>query len=155
MEQAHAVSLKLSEPMLRALSATARAEDVTPGQIIRDAIARDLRRRKAKTPVRADEHLVAPLQALLGPALGLSSDWYELQAALVRHGYRLHEAGGGLALHRADDGSRVCKASELGFSYTKLQRRLGGPIPRPGTTTPPPAVADDGDDEDFDVIERA
>ena len=43
--------------------------------------------------------------------------------------YHLREAGGGLALHHSVDGARVCKASELGHSYSKLMRRFREPFP--------------------------
>ena len=60
------VTIKLPAVTLVALQEIAGTEDVSIGHIIRDAIERDLRRRQsAKTPVRADERLVAPLRALL------------------------------------------------------------------------------------------
>ncbi len=60
------VTLKLPGPMLAALQRIAADDDVTVGQVIRDAISRDILRREiAKTPVRADERLVAPLRALV------------------------------------------------------------------------------------------
>ena len=122
--------LKLSPEVVRALDAIARSEDVTTGQIIRDAIDRDLRRRaKARMPVRADERLVAPLRALLADDLAYSNSWPELQDRLLRKGFQLRPAGGGLALHRLRDDVRLCKSSELGYSYSRLIRRLCAPFP--------------------------
>ena len=122
--------LKLSNEMLSALRAWAQKEDVTVGQIIRDAIARDLRRReKAKTPNRADERLVAPLRALLADDLAYAENWADLSRRLASKGFELREAGGGLALHRLSDGSRLCKASELGYAYRTLMRRFMAPFP--------------------------
>ena len=60
------ITLKLPTAMLDALRRVAAEDDVSPGQLVREAIERDLRRRAtAKTPIRADERLVAPLRALL------------------------------------------------------------------------------------------
>ncbi len=122
--------LKLSSETLSALRVWARREDVTVGQIIRDAIARDLRRReKAKTPNRADERLVAPLRALLADDLAYSRNWPDLERRLADKGFEFREAGGGLALHRRADGARLCKASELGYAYRALMRRFAAPFP--------------------------
>lgn len=124
------VPLKLPEPTLAALQRIAGASDVTVGQVIRGMIDHELRRRaEAKTPVRADERLVAPLRALLADDFAYATDWADLAARLAAKGYRLQEAGGGLALHRASDGARLCKGSELGFGYAALMRKFRAPFP--------------------------
>ena len=123
------LDLALPPEFVAALDRIARAEDVSRGQVIRDAIRRDLRRReKAKTPVRADERLVAPLRALLAEDFAYARDWSDLQSRLAAKGYRLQEAGGGLALHTLD-GRRLCKGSELGYGYAHLVRAFGAPFP--------------------------
>ncbi|MGB8813738.1 MAG: hypothetical protein WCC57_11175, partial [Paracoccaceae bacterium] len=91
------ISLSLPRAMILALQHVAGQDDVTVGQIIRAAIARDLtRRQKAKTPVRVDERLVAPLRALLADDFAYSKNWADLQTRLRHKGYQLAEAGGGL-----------------------------------------------------------
>lgn len=126
----HEVTLKLPAPTLQALAQIAHAEDVSAGQIIRDAIAHDLlRREKAKTPIRADERLVAPLRALLADDLAYARDWQDLATRLAQKGFCLLESGGGLILCRLTDGARLCKGSELGYSYSKLLRRFDQPFP--------------------------
>ncbi|MFQ6547544.1 hypothetical protein AADZ90_006265 [Aestuariibius sp. 2305UL40-4] len=122
------VSFKLSREMQRALATIARHEDVTIGAIVRGAIERDLRRRQAKPPDRADERLVAPLRALLADDLAYASGWKDLAQRLRRKGYVLREAGGGLVLCDTD-GKRLCKASELGCSYIRLAERFNAPFP--------------------------
>ncbi|MCK4711552.1 MAG: hypothetical protein KAT26_01600 [Marinosulfonomonas sp.] len=122
--------LKLSAPTLAALEMLAGQDDVSIGQIVRDAINRDLRRReKAKTPVRADERLVAPLRALLADDFAYSNSWADLQQRLATKGYTLREAGGGLCLHEANGGHRICKGSELGYGYGQLARKFQRPFP--------------------------
>ncbi len=126
----HEIILKLSETTFAALSSVAKAEDVSIGQVIRDAINRDLsRREKAKTPVRADERLVAPLRALLADDFAYARDWDDLMHRLRKKGYRLAEAGGGLILQNHASGQRLCKGSELGYSYTQLLRKFDAPFP--------------------------
>ena len=122
------VSLKLPRETRLALAQIARAEDVTVGAIVRDAIDRDLRRRQAKPANRADERLVAPLRALLADDLAYAVGWTDLAARLQRKSYALREAGGGLVLCD-QDGRRLCKASELGCSYARLAERFGAPFP--------------------------
>ncbi|MDB2407999.1 ribbon-helix-helix protein, CopG family [Jannaschia sp.] len=123
------VPIRLPEDMVAALRALAAREDVTPGQIIRRAIARELEREaKAKTPNRADERLVASLQSLLAPDIAAARSWPDLNARLAVHGYRMDAAGGGVALF-VRGGAKVCKGSELGVSYRTLVRRFGRALP--------------------------
>jgi len=122
--------LHLPPALWLALDRMARDEDVTVGQVIRDAIDRDLRRRAAaKTAVRPDERLVAPLRALLADDFAFARGWEELQSRLVAKGYHLAESGGGLILQAHESGRKVCKASELGYSYSTLLRRFDCTFP--------------------------
>ena len=123
------ITLRLSDVTLSALERTAQADDTSVNDIIRDAIDRDLRRRAAaKTPVRADERLVAPLRALLAEDFAYAQGWHDLAARLARKGFLLVESGGGLLLRRLT-GERLCKASELGFSYARLLSRFDTAFP--------------------------
>ena len=124
------VTVDIPEPMLRALSALARAEDVTVGQLMRDAIARDLRlRAKPKKDVRTDEVLVASLRSLLAQDLADATSWSDLQRRLARQGFTLRPAGGGLILCNLSDGQKRCKASDLGHAHSQLARTFGRAFP--------------------------
>ncbi|MEO6300005.1 MAG: hypothetical protein ABIV25_15680 [Paracoccaceae bacterium] len=124
------ITLRLSTVTLAALNMAATAEDVSIGQFVRDAITRDLlRREKAKTPVRADERLVAPLRALLADDFAFARDWNDLFARLRTKGFRLAESGGGLILLDHSTGERICKGSELGYGYAQLLRKFNAPFP--------------------------
>ena len=117
--------LRLDPAVWSVLERIASDDDVSVGQIIRDAVNRDIRRRaEAKTPVRADERLVAPLRALLAGDFAYARNWGDLQSRLSDKGYRLAESGGGLILQARATGDRICKASELGYSYSALLRRF-------------------------------
>ena len=123
------LTVRVDEMMNAALREIAGQEDMSVGQIVRDAISRDLRRReKAKRNVRSDERLVAPLRSLLADDLAWSKDWGDLQVRLAAKGYQMKEAGGGLILARSNDGAKVCKASDLGCSHARLARRFGRPF---------------------------
>ena len=118
-------TLRLDPAVWAVLERIAAENDVSVGQIIRSAVDRDIRRRaEAKTPVRADERLVAPLRALLADDFAYARGWDDLQSRLATKGYRLSEAGGGLILQSRNSGERICKASELGYSYSALLRRF-------------------------------
>ncbi|MFZ3581613.1 ribbon-helix-helix protein, CopG family [Loktanella sp. DJP18] len=124
------VTVDIPDPMLRALSALARADDVTVGQLMRDAIARDLRlRTKPKKDDRTDEVLVASLRSLLARDLADATSWPDLQQRLSRHGFALRPAGGGLVLCNLSDGQKCCKASDLGYAHSLLARRFGRAFP--------------------------
>jgi hypothetical protein len=124
------ITVSVQNYRLQALREVAEREDVSVGQVIRDAIDRDLRRReKAKRDGRTDEALVAPLRSLLADELAFAQDWQDLQTKLAAKGYALQEAGGGLILVSLPSRERLCKASELGYSHTRLARRFGTPFP--------------------------
>lgn len=146
------LELRMHPEMLTALQRIAKARDVTAGQVLRDLAATEIRRQaNAKPPVRADERLLAPLRARLAPDLAHARGWDDLGRRLRAKGYCLQPAGGGLALHDSPDNRRICKASELGFSYARLMHRFRAPYPGhphhrlferiAETETPPP---DDG-----------
>ena len=124
------VDMKMHREMLQQASKIARARDVTLGQMIRNLLAREISRTgHARPPVRADERLVAPLRARLATDLADATGWEDLQQRLGHKGYALRAAGGGLALHCKHGDQRICKASELGFSYSRLMRRFCAPFP--------------------------
>jgi len=124
------LSIHIAPDTLAALSHIARQEGAEVADIVRDAIRRDLlRRTRAKKAVRPDERLVAPLRALLADDLAYARGWADLQHRLQGKGYALRESGGGLVLVRHPQGERVVKASDLGYSYTRLMRRFHAPFP--------------------------
>ena len=124
------VRIRMPLEMAQAVEALATRDDVTPGQIVRHAVAEELRRHAApaKTPNRADERLVASLQTLLAEDIASSTGWAELDRRLSAKGYRMMAAGGGCALFTCD-GRKLCKGSELGFTYRQLVRRFGRAMP--------------------------
>ena len=124
------VTLKLPQNLLRDAGRVASAQDVTIGHLVRQLLAKEVDRRlNAKTPKRADEGLVAALQALLARDMAEADGWDDLEARLAPHGYELRPAGGGVTLHKTSCGTRVCKGSELGFAYRTLVRRFGAGMP--------------------------
>lgn len=123
------VTIMVPQHLAEGLYDMASAKDVTPGQIVRELLARELKRSKqAKTPNRADEPLVARLQRLLAADMASATSWTDLQRRLGSHGYCVKPAGGGLTVHGAR-GRRLCKSSELGFPYSRFVRKFCAPMP--------------------------
>lgn len=132
--------------------------DTTVGQILRDLVRSEMKRQSnAKTPNRADEHLVARLQRLLVPTMADATSWEDLHLRLSALDYRIQPAGGGLTVHSAN-GTRLCKSSELGFAYARLVRKFRAPMPGHPHKMKHilAAIRDIPEDatDDFDVIER-
>ncbi len=125
------ISFQVSHATLSSLMDEAQKADISVGQLLRDAVRRELRRRvaPARTPRRADERLVAQLARLLDPAFAEAESWDHLARLLRALGHELRPAGGGLAVHHLRDGRRICKASEIGQAYSRLIRRFGAPFP--------------------------
>ena len=121
------VTFRLPPEAVEGLRRLAADRDVTPGQVVRDLLKREIGR-KAKRSDRADEPLVARLQRLLAVPMADATSWSDLNNRLGRAGFQLRPAGGGLTLHDAQ-GARLCKSSELGFAYSRLVKRFGCPMP--------------------------
>jgi hypothetical protein len=124
-------TLRLPESLLRALRDVAAARDITPGQLVRDAISREVRRglTRATSPDRAEERRIAMYRARFASDFALATSWGDLQDRLWHKGAELREAGGGLALVTRPGGARMCKASDLGASLQTLSRRFRAPFP--------------------------
>ena len=151
------ITLTLHDPLLRAARDVAAAREITVQQLLKDALNAELARahRQAKSPVRADERLIAMLRARFAGDFAYAGDWYDLIRRLRDQGVCLREAGGGLALFSLASGARLCKASDIGFSLNKLARRFRAPFPgeklglrafRPPTTRANETGAVDGID---------
>ncbi|MEM7732529.1 MAG: hypothetical protein AAF280_07065 [Pseudomonadota bacterium] len=124
------VDVKLHPELADATHRIARERDISVGQLVRDLLSREISTAKRARPsVRTEERLIAPLRARLAGDLAQARTWEDLSHRLKGKGYCLVAAGGGLALHDRETGRRVCKASELGFSYSKLAMRIGAPFP--------------------------
>lgn len=158
------VKLRLDQPLLADLHALADAEGCDLASIMTRALKAEIARTRARarTPVRAEERLLAPLRALLARDLAAATGWEDLQTRLAVHGYRLREAGGGLLLATSPGGKRICKASELGFAYSDLMRRFGRPFPGHSQHKLAARILDPmraarcplpPEDDDFDLIE--
>jgi hypothetical protein len=110
------VTLRMPQAMVEAVRALVATQDVMPGQGVRHAITRELRRRSTpKTPNRADEALVASRQTFLAADIAQAINWPDLDRPLAAHAYRMMAAGSGCALF-PNKGRELCKGSELGTS---------------------------------------
>ncbi|WP_083499835.1 hypothetical protein [Tropicibacter naphthalenivorans] len=124
------VHFKIDFDMLVVANQIAREKDISVGQLLRNLLSAEISRRKnARPPNRADEQLLAPLRARLAPIFAAANDWNQLENDLRNVGFAIRPAGGGLALHRHPSGERLCKASELGFSYSRLVERYQSGFP--------------------------
>ncbi|WP_299414189.1 hypothetical protein [uncultured Sulfitobacter sp.] len=124
------VSLKLPRDLLSGAQRVATARDVTVGHLVRQLLKREVDRQLAGgREGDTDARLLAALQALLARDMAEASSWENLQERLKPHGYVLRRQGGGLVLYKTSCGTRVCKGSELGFSYATLVARFGVPMP--------------------------
>ena len=125
------ITLTLDETLLRAARDVAATREITIQQLVKDALKDELARhhRTAKSPVRADERLIAMLRAKCAQDFAFADNWIDLIRRLLNKGIMLREAGGGLALFTAPSGARLCKASDMGYSLNALGRRFGAPFP--------------------------
>lgn len=124
------VTLKLPRDLLSGAQRIATARDVTIGHMVRQLLKREVDRQlSAKKSEATGERLLAALQALLARDMAQATGWNDLAERLRPHGYALRPSSGGVALYKTSCGTRVCKGSGLGFSYSTLVKRFGGHMP--------------------------
>lgn len=125
------IEILLQPPLRRAAHDIAQARDISLGQLIRDALLREvaLAHRKARSPVRADKRQIEMLRARLARDFAYARNWSDLIERLRYHNMVLREAGGGLALFSIPGGGRLCKASDLGYSLQTLAQKFRAPFP--------------------------
>ncbi|MEL7026504.1 MAG: hypothetical protein AAGO57_04630 [Pseudomonadota bacterium] len=131
------VILRLTPQMLQDLRALSRTKQVSPGQVLRDYIARETQH---VTP-HLDDPLpakhgtgVSMLRELIEDILFTASDWTELQKTLMHQGFALRVEGFGLMMHAWPSDEPICKTGDLGFCFAELIRRIGkGEPPDPLT----------------------
>lgn len=124
------VSLKLPENTLRKLQLLARDEDVTVGQIVRDAIISELRRRNVPPPPDPGANTGRVLISLRDE-LQQATGWHDLARRLRGYGCFVTEEAGVLVVKRLQDQTLLCRAEDLGSSYAALLERFRAPIPGP------------------------
>ncbi len=124
----HTLTLHVSGEMAEALSLVAKSEDATLGEIVRDAIRRDLQRRAiAKKTQGEQRRAFDPLRKLLQSDFERAQDWQHLQSRLMDKGYRLLQGHGDVMIHRAS-GELICRLSDLGQNQVALARRFQAPF---------------------------
>lgn len=123
---------------IKALRVLAKANQTTPSaqasHLLTVLLGQTRPIPKAMTTDRTEERsarqrLLAPVRALLAADLAQATDWEDLQTRLGPHGFILRERGGGLAVYSTSTAAHICKASELGWSYSDLMRRFQQPFP--------------------------
>ena len=148
------IPVKLPPDLIHVAEMMAQEEDITLGHLVRRLLSKEVSRRKnARPPIRADEQLIAPLRARLAPVIANANTWDDLKTRLAVHDIALREAGGGLAVHRLSNGQRLCKASELGFAYSRLIKRFNAAFPGHSHSWVAERVLNQPPEEEISVIE--
>lgn len=120
------VSIRMPSEMAAEVERLARAGDMTPGRLVRRAVARELRRLRS----RAARAAPCDPQTTKGLAMELAraEGWADLDRRLARRGCRIAPTGGGVALFDMA-GRKLCKGSEVGAAYRDLVRRFREGMP--------------------------
>ncbi|MDJ1009195.1 MAG: hypothetical protein QNJ13_15375 [Paracoccaceae bacterium] len=138
------VVLRLPPDLLISLRALAQEAETTPGQYLRNYVARKAGTERRPDPVpRPAARNTAALRELVQDLLFCAADWAGLQRALVAEGFALRVKGYGLMVHAWPSDDEICKSGALGFSYAELIKRLGPggpPDPQRLMAPAPPAL---------------
>lgn len=126
------VTLELSPDLFHAVHDLASEREGTVGTVVEDLLSSHLESAKKARPKASisNERLNFALQKLLFRDLADATDWEDLGARLLKHGYYLRIAWGGLSLHSETSGQKLCNLHDLGFSYGTFVRRFGPGRPR-------------------------
>ena len=121
------VMLNLDNETLKALRNIAQREGCCLADLVRDAVRRDLlRRRKAGTKPKYDPRTVAAMREILAADFARAQNWPDLHQRVRRKGYELRKSGGGLAVFEPGTNRRLAKASHFGTSLATLRGRFEG-----------------------------
>lgn len=119
------VTLQLPRNLLSRASDVAQRQDVTIGHLVRHLLSKEVDRQLGRGPAEQGERrLIAMLKALVASEMALAENWAMLSLGLADQGYELRPCGGGLAMHKRPCGTKLCKASDLGFPYRDLVKRF-------------------------------
>lgn len=130
------VTLKLPRELLSGAQRVATAQEVTIGHMVRQLLKREVDRQlSSKDTATVSDGLVSAVQTLLAGDVTDASDWDDLSERLRPHGYVFRLNEGGLVLFKTSCGTRICRGSELGFSYASLVKRFGQQMPEPSCTS--------------------
>ncbi len=124
------IVLGLTPELADALQHLGGRDEMTIGDLVREALHNDLRRRKHARGLRLDKTL-APLRQHLEEDVRDAVNWQDLQRRVRRKGYQFVRRGGGLSLHDLS-GRHVCSAADLGHRHAQLMRQFGEPIANTG-----------------------
>lgn len=119
------MKIHLSEEMAEKLARRAYEQNVSVGTLIREALSEFLNeKRPVRGPVaQTSEKEVEDVRSQFVEAVERSSNWNELQEQLRAKGLDIAPKGGGLVVRRAGTNTDLCKASDIGFAYSRLIRR--------------------------------
>jgi hypothetical protein len=118
--------------MFRSLQTIAAAERDTIDGVIRNAISRDIARRRRSAEVSGVQtaRTRAELRGRLAPDFRTARNWADLERRLGLKGFRIVSIADELVLQNAEH-IAICNLAMLGHSDLQLLRRFG---PRPDHT---------------------
>ena len=118
------IYIHIPDEMAEAISLIAQAEDATAGEVIRDAIWRDMRQRtlsiEGETPL---QRAYDPLRLLLQDDFDQAQNWPHLRSLLQDKGLQLLQGQHDLMIHRTS-GEQICRLSDIGQNRVALNRRF-------------------------------
>ena len=117
--------VELPTPTFAVLEKIAEQECVSVGQIVREAVDREI----ASLPPFKGESLLDDLHRLFAEEFINSKCWIDLQLRLAINGYSLREIDGDLWLFDTVHGHSICKAREIGFDFATLLYKFKQPFP--------------------------
>jgi hypothetical protein len=124
------VTLKLPRELLSGAQRVATAQEVTIGHMVRQLLKREVDRQlSSKDITTVSGGLISAVQALLERDVADACNWDDLSHRLRPHGYVFRLNEGALVLFKTSCGTRICRGSELGFSYANLVKRFGQQMP--------------------------
>jgi len=123
------LTFKIGHSLLHAVRAFCKEHDITEGSLIRNLIEEFLGDDAFDQTPDLDSATISECKVIIESLLACSTSWADLQSSLRDHGIEYYERGGGLAVRRTIDMTRICKASEVGPGYSGLIKKFGEGFP--------------------------
>lgn len=124
-----AMTIRIPEALLASLIRASRAEELTPAEFVRAALAERLK----EMDLRGAQDPVAALRRALRRHFSEAGDWPELQRRLRAEGFVLREAAGELWLFTWPVERRLVRLERVGPGREDLTLRFRSPFPAHGS----------------------